>query len=346
MLAPFPWYGGKRRVAARVWERLGADVTNYVEPFAGSLAMLLGRPGWTLDDPPTAETINDLDGYVANFWRSVAHDPEAVARWADWPVNENDLHARHVWLVERKEQIVRRLEGDPDYYDAKVAGWWVWGISVWIGSSFCSGSGPWQAVEDDEGHRKLVHVGDPGMGVHRQLVHVGDPGMGVHRQLVHVGNPGMGDAGDGLQGLYAWIEALSERLRRVRVCCGDWKRICDSTATLFPIRDGTCGVFLDPPYSQDERCAELYTVETNVAEDVLAWCRKWGQHERLRIALCGYEGECHDALTDEGWSVEEWKSDGGYGNQAGADGAGRTNRTRERIWYSPGCGGRKQTSLF
>ncbi|KKM69533.1 hypothetical protein LCGC14_1449830, partial [marine sediment metagenome] len=41
--APFPWFGGKRRVADKVWERFG-DVPNYVEPFAGSLAVLLERP--------------------------------------------------------------------------------------------------------------------------------------------------------------------------------------------------------------------------------------------------------------------------------------------------------------
>src|SRR5689334_19180994 len=41
--APFPWFGGKSRVASLVWERFG-EVRNYVEPFAGSLAVLLGRP--------------------------------------------------------------------------------------------------------------------------------------------------------------------------------------------------------------------------------------------------------------------------------------------------------------
>lgn len=42
--APFPWYGGKRRVAKDVWLLLG-DVSRYVEPFAGSLGVLLGRDG-------------------------------------------------------------------------------------------------------------------------------------------------------------------------------------------------------------------------------------------------------------------------------------------------------------
>ena len=43
MRAPFVWFGGKRRVAPEVWAALG-DVPNYIEPFAGSLAVLLGRP--------------------------------------------------------------------------------------------------------------------------------------------------------------------------------------------------------------------------------------------------------------------------------------------------------------
>lgn len=38
-----------------VWSHFG-DVRNYVEPFAGSLAVLLGRP-----TEPKIETVNDLD---------------------------------------------------------------------------------------------------------------------------------------------------------------------------------------------------------------------------------------------------------------------------------------------
>ena len=63
MKAPFPWFGGKRRVAPLVWAALG-DVDNYVEPFAGSLAVLLERP---LNHRRTAETVNDRDYYLANF---------------------------------------------------------------------------------------------------------------------------------------------------------------------------------------------------------------------------------------------------------------------------------------
>lgn len=70
--APFPWFGGKEKVAAIVWERFG-DVTNYVEPFAGSLAVLLNRP-----HAPQIETVNDLDGMVANFWRALQAAPKII----------------------------------------------------------------------------------------------------------------------------------------------------------------------------------------------------------------------------------------------------------------------------
>jgi site-specific DNA-adenine methylase len=38
--APFPWFGGKRQVAAELWRRF-AGIANYVEPFFGSGAVLL-----------------------------------------------------------------------------------------------------------------------------------------------------------------------------------------------------------------------------------------------------------------------------------------------------------------
>jgi DNA adenine methylase len=224
MRAPFPYFGGKFRIAGEVWRRLG-DVPNYVEPFAGSAAMLLARPDahqwWE-----RTETINDADGFVANFWRAVLHDPEAVARHADWPVNENDLHARHAWLVGQREIITARLEGDPEYYDAKIAGWWVWGICSWIGGGWCSGTGPWRSVDG-----KLVHLGDDGQGIKRQLVHVGSDGRGINRKRVHLGNDGRGLCAAWSEHLREMMARLADRLRRVRVCSGSWERMCGPTPT-------------------------------------------------------------------------------------------------------------------
>ena len=101
--APFPYFGGKSRAVTQVWDAFGT-VRNYVEPFAGSAAMLLGAP-----DSKRIETINDADGFVANFWRAIAHCPEDVAHHADWPCNEVDLFARHSWLVRQTATLTERL---------------------------------------------------------------------------------------------------------------------------------------------------------------------------------------------------------------------------------------------
>ena len=201
--APFPWFGGKSRVAQMVWSRFGA-VDNYVEPFFGSGAVLFGRPDWR---PGMTETANDKDGYVSNFWRAVSAAPEAVAKWADWPVNENDLHARHAWLVQHRGELSRRLEGDPCFFDAKIAGWWVWGLCSWIGGRWCSGDGPWSVVDG-----KLA-LGNNGQGINRRRPHLSNSGQGINRQLPHLGDRG--------QWLQEWFERLQHRLRDVRICCGD-----------------------------------------------------------------------------------------------------------------------------
>ena len=322
--APFPYFGGKSSIAGEVWRRFGA-VRNYVEPFFGSGAMLLCRP----QPFKGTETVNDADGLVANFWRSVQAAPEEVAHYADWPVNENDLHARHVWLVGQKDALQARLDGDPDYFDAKIAGWWCWGMCCWIGSGFCSGNGPWQSVEVD-GVRQLVHLGDAGRGVRRKLVHLGDAGQGVHRKRVHIGNAGQGVHRKRVEsGVYLWMQSLSERLRRVRVCSGDWSRVCGSTPTT---KRGLTAVFLDPPYADTAgRCSDLYRVDCEqVAHEVREWAIANGGDRQLRIVLCGYDGE--HQLPDD-WQVLEWKAKGGYGSMA----TDNENARRERIWFSPHC---------
>lgn len=324
--APFPWFGGKRKVAAEVWSRFG-DVANYVEPFFGSGAVLLGRPG-----VHGLETINDLDGFVSNFWRAIKHAPEETAEWADNPVNENDLHARHVWLVQQRETLRVTLEGDPDWHDPKIAGWWVWGISCWIGSGFCSGNGPWW-INDD---RKLVHLGDNGQGVNRKLVHLGNNGQGVNRQRVHLGDNGQESPATRLG---PWFTALAHRLRSVRVCSGDWSRVCGPSVTF---KHGLTGVFLDPPYADTaERQSGLYREDSeDVAHAVRAWAVEHGTNPLMRIALCGYQGE-HEMPTT--WAVHEWSAGAGFGGQA----AERTeNGDRERIWFSPSCLGAQQGGLF
>jgi len=46
MKSPFPYFGGKSKAVGLVWPRFGV-VRNYVEPFFGSGAMLLGERIWS-----------------------------------------------------------------------------------------------------------------------------------------------------------------------------------------------------------------------------------------------------------------------------------------------------------
>ena len=309
MKAPFPWFGGKSKVADIVWDRFG-NVPNYVEPFFGSGAVLLERP-W----PAETESANDLDCMVANFWRALQHDPEAVAEHADNPVNEADQHARHLWLCSR-EEFRERMKTEPEYYDAKIAGWWVWGQCIWIGAGWCA--------------RQLPHLGNAGTGVHRKLPHLGDAGTGVQESDL--------TSGTRYVDLLGYMRELAERLRSVRVCCGDWSRILGPSVTF---KHGITGVFLDPPYAAEAgRTADLYAVDSGeVANDVRRWAIENGGNPELRIALCGYEGE---HAMPESWECVAWKARGGYGSQG--TGSGRENAGRERIWFSPHC--QRNAGLF
>lgn len=388
--APFPWFGGKSRAAHLVWPRFG-DAPNYIEPFAGSLAVLLARPD---EYPPRVETINDKDAYLCNFWRAVQRDPEQVAYYADWPVNETDLHARHVWLVETARARVEQLTTDPEHYDAKIAGWWVYGLCLWIGSGWCaadrarrneypprqkkrphcdhgSGRGVMKDLGDNvaewnvrpdltsangrgglmtstapQRKRPVLHANgnrgviEPPRPLGRRPNAGGrGGGQGVHaprltRQLPTLSGDGSGSArglmSDGILdrsgGLYAYMNELAARLRRVRVCCGDWRRVLTPAVTTYI---GDTVVFLDPPYQHDMR--ELcYSEDHDISADVRAWAIAHGDDPKLRIALCGYEGE---HTMPEGWTAVPWKAGGGYGRTV----RGKGNRHRERIWFSRYC---------
>jgi hypothetical protein len=130
-------------------------------------------------------------------------------------------------------------------------------------------------------------------------------------------------------GLYDYLGAIAERLRGVRVCCGDWARVLGPSPTT---KNGITGVFLDPPYHDADRDPSLYGADSlTVAHDVREWAIEHGDDPKLRIALCGYD----PLAMPDGWQVVHWKAAGGYGSQG--NGQGRTNAHREVIWFSPHC---------
>jgi hypothetical protein len=224
------------------------------------------------------------------------------------------------------------MRSDPDYYDAESAGWWIWFVSCWIGGlPVVPENGKYGSGGGENGvYQKLPHLGG-GQGVHRQRPHLGGGGRG---NGVHANPPGYTNDDDRLTMLKEYMSQLSNRLRRVRICCGDWTRVLGPTVTF---RHGLTSIFLDPPYSHAERQPDLYSHDNDVAADVRQWCIENGDNPLLRIALCGYRGEGHEQLEDLGWQPYYWKTQGGYGNQANGNSRGKENRNREVIWFSPYC---------
>lgn len=134
MKAPFPYFGGKSRVANIVNKAL-AGSSYYIEPFAGSLAVLL-------DDNNAYSNIiiNDIDYFLINFWRSIKYFPEETYKHTQYPITEIDLHSRHKYLVSLSGSLKDKIK-DESYCDPHIAGWWIWGKCASVGNNWLQSKG-------------------------------------------------------------------------------------------------------------------------------------------------------------------------------------------------------------
>jgi hypothetical protein len=333
------------------------------------------------------ETICDKDGYIANLWRALQGDPDAVAKFCDYPVNHADLKARRKYLI-RNAQLLEKLVDDPDYFDTKMAGYWIWAASCWIGSGLtrprampdvtvAKGVNKQGAIDKrphlgrGEGVEKIslggrpqvalqggVHAmcqipslgGEGATGVTKMQIPLLDHETGIYRRPTYGANGAHGvhkvtlfeetaqplDVRDPYTpGIYDWFRQLSERLRRVRVVCGDWSRICGGD---WQDDRGTCGIFFDPPYSKEAgRDPSIYHEESaTVAHEVREWCRARADRKTYRIVLAGYFEE-HESLLDDGWTVYKWSTNGGFANRGNGKTQGEINRHKEALFFSPHC---------
>jgi DNA adenine methylase len=269
MMTPFPYFGGKSRIAPEIWQRF-SDPSYYFEPFAGALGALLGRPA-----PGKHEYVGDTYCLITNFFRAAKFaDPRELARAADWPISQLDLEARNNWLKKQRPRIHRNLIADPRWYDLECAAWYAWVQSVRISNNGAT-----------------IVLGQA---------------AGVHRKK---------------QNNMDYLVALTERLKSVVIHYGDWTRITNAAERKSQRAD--CAILLDPPY--DHSTGRKKNLYANDSPDVSAYVRRWAlarakTHPRLRIALCGYEGEHQMPST---WEELPWWSNMGRG--------------RERIWFSPNC---------
>ena len=278
-----------------MWARFG-NPTVYVEPFFGSGAVLLAR-----EDPCPREIIADTNGHLVNFWRALTAAPDEVAMWADWPTFHHDLTARHRWLIATAPERAELMRLDPEYYDAKAAGWWVWGISNWIG-------GGWGYVPHDK--RPLVNDRGGGRGV----------------QLQHIALSGVAAIGSG-ERLLPWFRSLAQRMAEVVQLDRDWRSALTPTLlmdTATSSATGPVAVFLDPPYLDNDRSLTLYTSDLDgEMPAAAAWQWALDHGDRYRVAYC-----CHadDFELPEGWDEVSYRMP-----------ARRKSVRHEVIRFSPAC---------
>lgn len=117
-----PYHGGKGRLAHWIVSLMPRHRV-YVEPFAGSAAVLLAKP------QSTHEILNDVDGNVVNFYRVLREDPrelERVCRLTPYSrdeFNAADLHDAAIDDLERARRWWVRTNQSFAHTGTDATGW-------------------------------------------------------------------------------------------------------------------------------------------------------------------------------------------------------------------------------
>ena len=274
---PFPYFGGKRKAAPAVWERLG-DPYVFIEPFAGSLAVLLARPNTN----PRWEIAVDLDGLIVNVWRAIQSAPDELLALDRGPVSEVQLDAWHKRLNLMAPTLTELLRTDPTYFDIELAHMWWAGASSWLGSGWATGKAktPRQRPHID---RTLKGLMAEGM--------TDDKLLAISARLANV----ILLAGDWKD---AWRRSVTDSVINRYV-----KKAASGT-------EPAVGVFLDPPYTHETGRTILYSEDASLSKDVEGWALHHAG-PNVRVVVAGYRSE-YPGLVAAGWDVVEWTRPSGY----------------------------------
>ncbi|MCU1418700.1 MAG: adenine methylase [Schumannella sp.] len=98
MKPPFPYFGGKQRIAEQIVSYF-PEHGHYVEPYCGGLSVLMAKA------PSPLETVNDLDGDIMAFWRVLRDQPDELER-----VCALTPHSRAESLLARERDTVDDVE--------------------------------------------------------------------------------------------------------------------------------------------------------------------------------------------------------------------------------------------
>ena len=375
--APFPYFGGKRKVAHVVWQALG-DVEGYFEPFGGSLAVYLARPK---EHKKKFENVNDINGFVINFWRAVMHSPEKVAFYSSSVVSELDLAARHLWLVNQYDTLIERLISDPEYYDARVAGYWLFGINAWFGSHWCGLSEKsWLRVHNNKLAKQftfwnpvvrqhLDYLEEVSMfkeslryrrakinrkryrkskTIRLKPISVENSKYGIHRKVpysLHHGINGLKYRDRRLyfyKNHYAFIsDQLLSLLFNLAERFQNTTIFCGDWKRTVPhaaiLAHKTCGIFLDPPYDSKLRCGQIYSNEHSEGINEEIFDFCMKYGDDPRVRIA-LAGYEGEYEFPPSWRVIKWKASVVFQPSKNTNTKNRTeNRFKERLWLSPHC---------
>jgi len=109
---PIIYYGGKQKLASRIISLIPRH-TLYCEPFIGGAAIFFAKR------PSEIEVINDTNGELINFYRTLKEDFSALEAEISTSLHSRDLH--------RKASLIYN---NPDMFDSVKRAWAVWILST------------------------------------------------------------------------------------------------------------------------------------------------------------------------------------------------------------------------
>ena len=93
---PFPWIGGKEKIAPYILQTFPPKLAQYVEPFGGSGAVLLALP----QDPSRLDIYNDLDAELVNLYSCIKECSNVLLRELKFlPIHSRRLFEYYLHVV-------------------------------------------------------------------------------------------------------------------------------------------------------------------------------------------------------------------------------------------------------
>ena len=318
----FTYFGNKAYVANQVWDYFG-QTDAYVEPFVGSAAVLLASPY-----KHTYEAVNDWDCHIVNVFRSLRYHKDGVIQAAYWPRTELDLHMRHDYLVMHMEDLRSLLLSDVKACNPELAGWWIWGINLWLGGGWCTS----KKVDKTKPHNKgILTLAKKPVARNQGILTLAQKPVARNKGILTLArkpvscNRGILNKGDRLEIITDLITRVHDRLIDTNILYGDFERVLTpSYTTGF----GTCAVFMDPPYRGYMK-DKIYAIEhADTWDRAKDWFLAHMDDPAYRIILCGQDDDWPD--KPDSVRVHTWTRMAGMAKD-------KKKNTLEKLYISPHC---------